>query len=91
MPNLFESKLSRNDHEFLNKIAERAIAQGINRPKMYLLMDLTAACRACPLRLEELLQADNANFFHDVLGIIQHLNRTTGELTDCFVPRYARR
>jgi hypothetical protein len=31
---------------------------------------------------------DDANFTHDVFGIRKYLNRETGELTMCFVPRY---
>jgi len=40
--------------------------------------------------LKGLLQAENFDFLHDVIGIVNHLNRETGELEDYFVPRYAR-
>jgi hypothetical protein len=55
------------------------------------IMDLTA-CHAngCELRLLALLQADNCDFLHDVVGITHHINRETGQLEDCFRPRYAR-
>lgn len=43
-----------------------------------------------PLRLEALLAADDFNFAHDVFGIRRHLDRDTGELTQCFVPRFSR-
>jgi len=54
-------------------------------------MDITA-CHAsgCPLRLDELLMARDADFAHDVFGIRRHLDRATGKLGDCFLPRYAR-
>jgi hypothetical protein len=53
-------------------------------------MDITAChLNGCPLRLGELLGADDANFAHDVFGIRRHLNRETGKLEDCFCPRYA--
>jgi hypothetical protein len=53
-------------------------------------MDIEAAhCNGNPLKLKELLEADDSNFMHDVLGIRRHINRKTGELEDCFVPRYA--
>lgn len=42
-----------------------------------------------PLRLAEFANADNFNFGHDVAGILGHLNRQTGELEDCFLPRFA--
>jgi hypothetical protein len=55
-------------------------------------MDLTAThANGCPLRLEELLAAPPADFAHDVFGIREHIDRDTGTLRDCFLPRYARR
>lgn len=52
-------------------------------------MDIRA-CHAngTPLRLEELLRADDGNFGHDVFGIRRYIDRTTGQLTDCFLPRF---
>ena len=41
--------------------------------------------------LEELLHADGFDFTHDVWGIRRHINRKTGQLEDCFTPRYAKR
>lgn len=54
-----------------------------------MVMDITA-CHANgnPLRLADLLAADEFNFTHDVFGIRRHIDRTTGELRDCFVPRF---
>ena len=53
-------------------------------------MDITAAhSNGCPLKLGELLVADDFNFSHDVFGIRRHIDRTTGELGGCFVPRLA--
>jgi hypothetical protein len=55
-----------------------------------LLMDIEAChSNGCPLQLEALLNASEADFVHDVGGITAHLDRQTGTLTDCFVPRYA--
>jgi hypothetical protein len=55
-----------------------------------LTMDITA-CHAngCNLKLAELLTADDFDFVHDVFGIRRHINRMTGQLEDCFLPRYA--
>lgn len=52
-------------------------------------MDLAAVHAHTPLRLAELAEADVQNLTHDVFGIMSHLDRETGELRDCFVPRYA--
>lgn len=60
--------------------------------KLSLSMDITA-CHAngCPLELERLLAADDFNFAHDVFGIMRHMNRETGRLGDCFLPRFWRK
>lgn len=52
-------------------------------------MDIIAChCNGCPLRLDDLLAADDTNFIHDVFGINRHLDRKTGALKDCFYPRF---
>jgi hypothetical protein len=43
----------------------------------------------CPLRLEDLLNADDGNFSHDIGGIHQHLDAAGRRLNDCFWPRFA--
>jgi hypothetical protein len=54
-------------------------------------MDITAChLNGNPLRLEELLGADDANFGHDVWGIHRYMDRNTGKLTDFFLPRFAK-
>jgi len=74
-------------------IARRAVAKakdlGIQYDQMTAVMDIDAChSNGNPLRLQELLEADDLNFFHDVFGIRKHIDRTTGKLGDCFVPRY---
>lgn len=56
-----------------------------------LLMDLESADLVFNLRLEDLLNADDLNFSHDVVGIVNNINRNTFPATDfnLFVPRYA--
>ncbi|MDU8351169.1 hypothetical protein RYA05_04570 [Pseudomonas syringae pv. actinidiae] len=53
-------------------------------------MDITA-CHAngCRLRLSELAEADDFNLVHDVGGIRQNMDRTTGKLQGFFLPRYS--
>ena len=55
-----------------------------------MIMDIEVANRDCPLKLQELLDADDTNFYHDIIGIGQHLNRQTRKLEDCFLPRFAK-
>jgi len=53
-------------------------------------MDITAThLNGCSLKLVELLKTDDGNFAHDVFGIRRHIDRETGQLKHCFLPRYA--
>lgn len=75
-------------------IAERAsnmaAIAGFSYPILDATMDIDACHNnGCPLKLHELLEADDFNFAHDAFGIRRHIDRTTGKLQDCFVPRYA--
>jgi len=76
------------------KIAKRASKilseQGVMRSTMDIAMDLTACHVSTPLRLEDLLSADDFNLIHDVLGIFRHLNRNTGRIDGNFLPRFSR-
>ena len=51
-------------------------------------MDLSATHAVTPLRLGDLLAADDFHFAHDVFGIMRHIDRRTGRLDDHFVPRF---
>lgn len=54
-------------------------------------MDLGAVHAHTPLRLQDLADADDFNFGHDMSGIANLIDRRTGKLTRSFVPRFARR
>ena len=55
-------------------------------------MDFTAVhANGNPLRLADLLAADDFNFAHDAFGIARHLNRTNGQLENCFLPRFTQK
>ena len=90
-------RLHRQDIDLINLIANRAAKMAVQYEsacteqeyKRTFLMDLMATHENCPLRLTELLIADDGNFAHDVFGINRHLDRTTRQLQDCFLPRYA--
>ena len=71
------------------EIAKRAEKMKIyNGERFTLLMDLEHADNVFNLRLEDLLNADNFNFAHDVVGIVNNINRDTKDF-GLFVPRYA--
>ena len=83
---------SKEDVRTIQKIAYRAggmlVKLGESFSTMDLQMDITAAhCNGNPLDLDKLLAFDDFNFAHDVFGIIDHIDRTTGKLKHCFLPR----
>jgi hypothetical protein len=86
--------VSRADGQIIKQIADRAAlsvaAKGLPLTKLDILMDLSAThASGCPLRLYDLLKADESHLLHDLLGINRHLDRETGQLCGCFLPRFA--
>ena len=84
-----------NNIEGAAKIADRIPRDIVERAggRMALIMDLCAADGVNgnpPIDMEALASADEFNFIHDVVGIVRHLDRDTGKLMDCFIPRFAR-
>lgn len=58
--------------------------------RIELLMDIEAChCNGNPLRLDELVKAEESDFIHDIMGIQRHIDRTTGQLKDFFSPRFS--
>ena len=85
-------KASKEDFELASKIADRAISElsTDTNNKQGLVMEIIAAhVSGCKLKLRPLLYANLGDFLHDVCGINKHLDRETGKLQDCFLPRYA--
>ena len=88
--------VSKANMDLIFKIRDRAVdkckqldREMSDEERRELLMDLCAAHASNPLRLEELLNADDANFTHDVFGIRRHMDRDTGKLGGCFSPRFS--
>jgi len=87
--------VSKDEHVTIVEIADRAAsmakARNFDYPRVEAMMDVTAAhANGCPLKLNDLLAAEPFDFAHDVFGIRRHINRKTGQIEDCFVPRFAR-
>lgn len=86
---------SKEDIDIIFAIVDRAIESikkntGRELDRVSLAMDLTAThLNGTPLRLADLLAADEYNFAHDVVGIINNMNRRTGKPENCFLPRFA--
>ena len=89
-----EIKTTRDELETISTIAKRAkkmhteLAGGGTLDVMSLMMDIEATHAKYPLRLDDLMSANDLEFGHDVFGIRSHINRETGELMDCFIPRH---
>jgi hypothetical protein len=93
MSALMSFNVTKAESDTIRKIVDRARSLKLfpGRAKMDITMDITAThANGCPLKLDELLKADDFNFVHDLIGIWQHLNRENGKLEDCFLPRFAK-
>lgn len=83
--------INEDDRRLTLGIVNRACSNNNNYDPIELEMDITAAHIANPLTLEKLLHADDFNFLHDVSGIHRHIDRETGEMNNCFRPRFSAR
>lgn len=86
-------KTSKEDAEVIAEIARRAVQAfghlGLSQTEIA--MDITAThANGCPLDLAGLRDAEPFDFAHDIGGIRSHLDRKTGRLLDCFLPRYSK-
>lgn len=81
----------RNEMETISKIVERADKLNLLcDDRISLMMDLDVSNKEFDLRVNELLEADDFNFSHDICGIQNNIDRTTKTFINCFVPRFAR-
>lgn len=88
-------KTTKEENKMINKIVDRFFTfeelKNSNIPRTVVMMDLTAChLNGCPLKLEELLNADDFNFIHDVFGIGDNIDRDTGKLKNHFLPRFSK-
>lgn len=81
------------EYELIAEIVERASEEKLilgNGTFASMNMDITAVhLNGCPLWLKQLRDFPIADFAHDIIGIQRHLNRQTGKLENCFLPRSA--
>jgi hypothetical protein len=89
--------VSSEDMDTIIKIVDRAVGiattygkkSDINRRILH--MDIQAVhANGCPLDLQGLAIAQHDDFVHDVWEIRRQIDRSTGQLQNCFVPRYAK-
>lgn len=91
------NKVTKESIEGITKILERAnktesisVKRILARGEDSLRMDLEATSLVVDLDWKAWLEADEFNFLHDLIGIYNHLNRETGKLDNCFLPRFAK-
>ena len=83
------------EKRFVLEIAKRAKELLERQPgkkvdEVSVAMDIAAThMNGCPLRLEDVANADDFNFVHDVVGINNHIDRKTEMLDHRFLPRFA--
>ena len=84
------SKTTLKENRTIAAIGKRACKLRPDLDFQSTIMDITAThISGCKLKLEALLKAKNFDFFHDIIGIANCLDRDTGKLQNCFLPRYS--
>lgn len=85
--------MTKEEMKLISKILDRGYPtmQGHYKTKLDMIMDIEATHENCPLDLVKLLETDDSNFYHDIIGIHNNLNRKTKELENCFLPRFAKK
>ena len=91
---LLKFSATRAEEDVISQIADRAAAMldkfDVEYTYTTLLMDIEVChSNGMPLDLIGLQAAPDGDFAHDIGGIRRHINRETGAIEDCFVPRYA--
>lgn len=83
-------ELTLDEDNLISAIVGRYISMkpGFEPRTIQIIMDIAYCHHHAPLDLEGLLQARDADFVHDVSGIINHIDRTTGRMRDLFSPRF---
>ena len=84
------NKTTKKDTLAIRAIVKRVVRIQKNVDSMSTTMDIEAChTHGCKLDLDKLAKFDDFNLMHDVCGINRHIDRETGELQNCFLPRCA--
>lgn len=77
------------NYDEISKVCDRAEAMRASQTsRITLFMDIDNANKQFDLK-PELLEADDQNFAHDIVGIQNGMDRSQGKVTNFFLPRYA--
>ena len=82
----------KDEMTLISAVCDRALAAPVFKyvDKLSLLMDIDNTHKVHPMDLQKLLDFPDGDFFHDVVGIWNHLDRKTLTLNDFFSPRCTR-
>lgn len=84
-------KFSRKDLDIIGNIITRARRELGMPGSITMFMDLDAVhSNGTPLDFQKLLAFGEADFAHDMFGIRYNIDRTSGKLLNCFLPRCAK-
>jgi hypothetical protein len=90
-----QKKVTERDVKLIGKVVDRILRDvrmnALRRQPLDWRMDVFVVHANVGLDLQRLLDADDFDFSHDILGIYSELDRETGKLRDHFVPRFALR
>jgi hypothetical protein len=90
-----QKKVTERDVKLIGKVVDRILRDvrmnALRRQPLDWRMDVFVVHANVGLDLQRLLDADDFDFRHDILGIYSELDRETGKLRDHFVPRFALR
>jgi hypothetical protein len=84
------NETTREDDELILEIMNRVDNFCVKLNRLNFAMDLMAFHHAVPLDLKQLLDSESVFFVPDVRGIMDNINRVTGD-TNGFIPHCARK
>ena len=85
-------KAKIDDYKKAKVVIEKAIKEKFFSPSDFqaLQMDLVAThISGCPLDFQKMSEGEMGDILHDLVGINKNLDRDSGELLNCFLPRFA--
>lgn len=80
-------RLTDDERADLELIADRAVGMTLSDEEKDVEMDVGATHLLIPLDLQKLLDFDDQNFIHDVVGIRNCLDRENFQMLHHFLPR----
>ena len=81
------SRITKEESKTIHKAVARAVKLIPQLKMMDVEMDISAVHIKEKLNLNKLFSFPDFDFVHDIVGISNNINRTTGTLENCFLPR----